>query len=134
MKYTEIAVRVLHYLSTNDENMVLNGKQILRGHLAPLDALARAISEGDSTCSPRLVDDAIEEALELGLVRGERLTRLSEPLGYRMLEITGQGRRFLEALEYHAHQEKKSKAWLWTMIERAGTLANLVSAVVGLAK
>ncbi len=129
MKYSEIVV--LFMVSLHETNGGLVGKS------TSLANLTQTLSETDDSITERLVEKAIGELLDHKLISVKAMKtfgRGKKEIVYADLDLTGTGLRFIEALEVHAKAEGKKQPWLWSMVEKAGTLANLVHVVVQMAR
>jgi hypothetical protein len=125
MKYTEIVVLLMKTLQG------INGGLV--GRSTTLAHVAKSMQQTDSGVTERLTEMAIKELLDHGLIQTKAIKTFgSGPKGavYADLDLTGPGLRLLEGLEAQAVAEGKKSPWLWSMVEKAGTLANLISAVV----
>lgn len=129
MHYTEMTVRLLEYLAAAE------GKHS-EDRLTTAADLAAAIAPNDERVSPRLVSFGVEELIGARLMSGypigaEEMTR--DDSAYLGLDVTGSGLRFLEALRAQAKREGKIFPWLWSVVEKAATLGNLITMAAALA-
>lgn len=124
MQYSQILVKFLDHL------VEVQGAYGKRLQIVPIETVVQAIGEGDETVTGRLVHLAFKDLRESGLVSARRVlaSDLSgEHPKYMELDITGKGLQFIESIRQQAKAEGKSKSWLWSMVEKAATLAQLVS-------
>ena len=79
----------------------------------------------------RMIRLVMEEACDNGLI-DSLTTPVDSEDGYffMRIDISGKGLRFVEAVERLAEQEGKKAPWLWSFVEKAADLAQLMSFAV----
>lgn len=124
MLYTQLTVKFLEHLA--DANGAYSGL----ANATAAKEFVEILGEGDESVTVRKVHMAFQELRDAGLLKVGRLgaSDLSrDSVLYLDLDITGQGERFVESLRVQARTEGKGKGWLWSMVEKAATIAQLVS-------
>lgn len=123
--YSVLAVRVLDLIN---RKCMETGKAMS----TRLSEIATELNSEGSPIMEMTVGQALEEADKTGLITARSSREMgSTDTRYPSIKITGEGRRFLEALALQAKEEGKSRAWLWSWVERAVSLTQLVSTAAG---